>query len=71
MTKDDFRKLWSGVTPEERRKQLDSLDMTNETDEERWWEHDALAELVAEDEEKAKVDRIREMSESTGEDSAP
>lgn len=71
MTKDDFKKVWTLSTVEERRKQLDSLDMTNESDEERWAEHDALAELVAEDEEREKVQRIKDMEGSTGEDSAP
>lgn len=54
-SKEDFIKMYQEKTPEERRQALDSMDMSDvhPDDDPVWDEHNALAELVAKDEETA------------------
>jgi hypothetical protein len=54
-SKADWKADWmkAGVTPEERRTRLNELGALVEKDDEQWREHNALAELVADDEDEA------------------
>lgn len=52
-SKADFKKQWDKNTPEERRFRLNELGAITEKDDDTQREHDALAEMVAVDEEAA------------------
>jgi hypothetical protein len=51
-SKADFTLQWKDSTPYERRQRLNELGSNTEKDDELWREHDALAAMVALDEEK-------------------
>jgi hypothetical protein len=58
-SKVDFTKQWQDSTPEERRARLNELGSNEEKDENEWREHDALAALVAEDEDAARTSEAK------------
>lgn len=52
-SKADWTDQWSENTPEERRGRLNELGAVVEKTDEEWREHDALAAMVADDENEA------------------
>lgn len=52
-SKADFKTEWSDNTPEERRARLNELGAMPDKEDDLLREHDALAEMVADDEEAA------------------
>lgn len=55
-TQDDFTKTWESNTPEERRARLDELGAIEDMSDDQRQEHDALATLVAADEDERTED---------------
>lgn len=58
-SKADFTNQWKDSTAEERRARLNELGSNEEKDENEWREHDALAALVAEDEDAVRTSEAK------------